>query len=114
MTSNDSSVRQLLDYTRRAPLLTLQEAAKLLSTSSANVRRLIERGMLPGVNVGASGRRRAAWRVRPEDLETFIKSSLSTVGRGLSAPAHLVSPEQRLLGSAGEPNEHRAKRGTHP
>ena len=49
------------------PLLTLDEAAQRLRTTSWTVRRWIREGKLIGTKIGGE------WRVDPVDLENFIR-----------------------------------------
>ena len=53
------------------PLLTLEEAARRLNTSTMTVRRLIYDGKLVGTKV------RGDWRVDPVDLEDYIRKGKS-------------------------------------
>ncbi|MGH8398898.1 MAG: helix-turn-helix domain-containing protein [Gammaproteobacteria bacterium] len=52
-------------------MLTLEEVAYRLSVSVQTVRRLIDKGQLKGIRVGKQ------WRVRPEDLEDYIRRASS-------------------------------------
>lgn len=52
-------------------LLTVDDVADALQSSTKTVRRLIELGDLPHARIGR------LVRVRPEDLERFIKACLS-------------------------------------
>ena len=54
------------------PLLTLDEAAERLRTTSWTVRRWIREGKLVGTRIGGE------WRVDPVDLEEFIRKGKST------------------------------------
>lgn len=55
---------------RHLPLLTVDDVAEALQSSTKTVRRLIEHGDLPHLRVGR------LVRVRPEDFERFIKARL--------------------------------------
>ncbi len=54
------------------PLLTLDEAAQRLRTTSWTVRRWIREGKLVGTKIGGE------WRVDPDDLEEFIRKGKTT------------------------------------
>lgn len=49
-------------------LYTLEEVANILRVSIQTVRRMVNDGELPAVKI------RGQWRVRKEDLETFIRN----------------------------------------
>jgi excisionase family DNA binding protein len=51
-------------------LLTIKEAAGMLRISEKTVRRWIEGHELPAAKLGAQ------WRIRPRDLDLFIKDRL--------------------------------------
>lgn len=51
-------------------LLTIKEAAAILRVSEKTVRRWIESHELPAAKLGAQ------WRIRPRDLDLFIKDRL--------------------------------------
>ena len=53
-------------------MLSLEEVAYRLNVSVQTVRRLILNGELRGVKVGKQ------WRVRPEDLEDYIRRASSS------------------------------------
>ena len=60
--------------TSTAPeLLTAQDAARLIGTSSVTITRLCVAGMLPAIDVSAGNERRAL-RIRLNDLNAFIAS----------------------------------------
>lgn len=52
-------------------LLTIEEVAELTKVSTSHLYALIKEGTLPAVSFGR------AKRIRPEDLEEFIRSNLS-------------------------------------
>lgn len=52
-------------------LLTVEEVAKLTKVSASHLYSLINEGALPAVSFGR------AKRIRPEDLEEFIRTNLS-------------------------------------
>jgi len=52
-------------------MLSLAEVAYRLNVSAQTVRRLIESGQLTGVKVGKQ------WKVKPEDLEDYIRRASS-------------------------------------
>lgn len=82
-----SQVSRILDLR----LLNLAEVAEILGTSVANVRRLIEVGRLPAVNVAGLGRRHAAWRVHPDDLQDYVFRA-KTIIPSTGSPGGSVSP----------------------
>ena len=51
-------------------MLTVQQVAEYMQVSTETVRRWLRSGQLPGFNVGGTG----GWRVKREDLDTFIAS----------------------------------------
>ena len=53
------------------PLLSVDNVAEIIQSSTKTVRRLIEAGELPHVRIGR------LVRIRPEDLDRFIKGHLS-------------------------------------
>ena len=55
------------------PLLTLEEAAQQLKTSTWTVRRWIREGKLRGVRIGGT------YRVDPADLAEFIRKGKTTL-----------------------------------
>jgi excisionase family DNA binding protein len=65
-----SKVRDMLQmesYIMQPPLLTLEDAARRLNTSTFSVRRWIREGKLTGIKIGQE------WRIDPADLEEFIR-----------------------------------------
>jgi excisionase family DNA binding protein len=52
-------------------LLSIDDAADLLAVSTKSVRRWIATRELPAVQLGTH------WRIRPQDLEAFIRDRLS-------------------------------------
>ncbi|MGO9389100.1 helix-turn-helix domain-containing protein [Rhodoblastus sp.] len=62
-------VAQDVDLTRRAPLVTVQQAAVLLNVSPRTIRRLIAWGELAAVRIGGSV------RIRPAELERLALDS---------------------------------------
>lgn len=54
------------------PMLTLEEVARRLSTSTATVRRLIAARKIRSVDIGTGGER-CNQRVRLEELERFVR-----------------------------------------
>ena len=54
------------------PMLTLEEVARRLSTSTATVRRLVAARRIRAVDIGTGGER-GNQRVRREELERFIR-----------------------------------------
>lgn len=55
--------------------LTVQEVAERLDVTQETVRRLLRRGELPGMRIS----KRSGWRVRPDDVEAFIRSRFHPV-----------------------------------
>jgi len=53
-------------------MLTVKQVADRLSVDERTVRGWIQKGELKAVNIG--GRLRPEYRIRPDDLEAFIKS----------------------------------------
>lgn len=53
-------------------LLTIEEVAELTKVSTSHLYALINEGALPAIQFGR------AKRIRPEDLEEFIRSNLTT------------------------------------
>lgn len=51
-------------------LLTIEQAAELMTTSVATIRRLIRSGDLHAANVG-TGNRKRHWRIDPADIERY-------------------------------------------
>jgi excisionase family DNA binding protein len=51
-------------------LLTIKDVARLLQVSDKTIRRLIESRDLPAIKLGAQ------WRIRPRDLELFVRERL--------------------------------------
>jgi excisionase family DNA binding protein len=56
-------------------LMTLQQAAEVLSTSKSSVVRLVKAGKLKVVPLGLSAR---SWRVHPADLDAFLNQNRQT------------------------------------
>lgn len=54
------------------PMLTLEEVARRLSTSTATVRRLVAARKIRAVDIGTGGER-GNHRVRREELERFVR-----------------------------------------
>ena len=54
------------------PMLTLEEVARRLSTSTATVRRLVAARRIRAVDIGTGGER-GNQRVRREELERFVR-----------------------------------------
>jgi excisionase family DNA binding protein len=50
--------------------LTVEEVAERLDVTQETVRRLLRRGELPGMQIS----KRSGWRVRPDDVDAFIRS----------------------------------------
>lgn len=51
-------------------LLTVQETARMLRTSSQQVRKMIQSGELPAVKVGRE------WRIPAESIRMFLENNL--------------------------------------
>ena len=49
---------------------TVEDVARRLDVTEETVRRLLRRGDLPGMQIS----KRSGWRVRAEDVDTFIRS----------------------------------------
>jgi len=64
--------------------LTVDEVAQRWKISRANVLRLIARGALVARNFGATGRKRASWRISEADLSAFEANAISTTAPGVS------------------------------
>jgi excisionase family DNA binding protein len=58
-------------------LLTFREAARRLAISQSTLRRIVAKGDLPVVDMGA-GEERAQFRIRISDLEAFVESRTFT------------------------------------
>lgn len=68
-----------------APMLCIDQVATRLGINRDGVSKLIQTGELRAVNVNRNKKaKRPTWRIRPEDLDAFEESRLST---GLSPPA---------------------------
>ena len=66
------------DASSRLPrMLTVKEVAKTLRFSQAWVRDHITGRRSPALRAMQTGNRRSQWRVREEDLATFIESNLT-------------------------------------
>ncbi|MFA5794809.1 MAG: helix-turn-helix domain-containing protein [Candidatus Brocadiia bacterium] len=63
-------------------LMTVKEVAEYMNTSTKTVLRLIRKGKLPAAKVGGQ------WRVKPEDLEIFLKKRLLYLGQYASPPMY--------------------------
>jgi excisionase family DNA binding protein len=81
--------------------LTIEQAAGWLQVSTKTIRRYIEAGSLPAVNLG--GR---AIRIRRKDLEAWLESRRVEPGGSLHHQAHLERKVER--------QERRAARHRHP
>jgi excisionase family DNA binding protein len=62
---------QMESYIMKPPLLTLDEVARRLNTSTFSVRRWIREGKLTGIKIGSE------WRVDSADLEEYIRKGKS-------------------------------------
>ena len=78
-TTLDAHVRAIVDQAiadrvaeLSKPLLTLDEVAQRLSTSTATVRRLVAARKIRSVDIG-TGEERGNQRVRREELERFVR-----------------------------------------
>lgn len=78
-TTLDAHVRAIIDQAiadriaeLSKPLLTLEEVAQRLSTSTATVRRLLAARKIRSVDIGSGGER-GNQRVRRDELERFIR-----------------------------------------
>ncbi len=82
------------NQTGRLPIspewLTIEQAAQWLQVSTKTIRRYIEAGSLPAVNLG--GR---AIRIRRQDLEAFLQNRRVEPGVSLRRQEHLARREQR-------------------
>ena len=54
--------------------LTVEEVAERLDVTQETVRRLLRRGELPGMQIS----KRSGWRMRPEDVDAFIRRHFRT------------------------------------
>ena len=64
MSNNCSNATHIV--TPVLPLLTTEEAAKILSVCPSTIRRLCRRGELPAVKIGST------WRVPPKSLSDLL------------------------------------------
>ena len=71
---NKNTAFQINGFSRLS-LLKVAEVAQILNISKSLAYRLIQSGDLPSIRLGRSV------RVRPADLEQFIQSNLSEIGR---------------------------------
>jgi excisionase family DNA binding protein len=62
-----------MSHEREPEFLTVAEVAQRLRVDQESVRRWLRTRQLPGVNLG----RRAGWRIRPADLDAFLKQRSS-------------------------------------
>ena len=72
--------------------LTVAEAGELLGVASEKVLRWIASGDLRAVNVAQKITTRARWRIKREDLDSFI-ASRSTTPRPKSPPRQRRTPD---------------------
>jgi hypothetical protein len=55
-------------------MVSLQEAARRIGCSRQHARTLVDRGMLPAIDISATSTSRPRLRIDPDDIEAFIEA----------------------------------------
>jgi excisionase family DNA binding protein len=79
MTDNLSITSEPAVTTTSQILLSVKELAQMMGVSPRTALKLVRSGELPGFRLGQK-----LWRIRPEDVRTYLTSKTSRVHKGVS------------------------------